>query len=549
MTLCEENCNFTGYDTENKKAICSCEVKIKLPLLSEITFDKNKLYQSFSNLNNIANMKVMKCYSLLFSKEGIFNNIGCYILIPIIILHFICIIVFYLNDYKIIKKKIIEIIFAKKSLKSLNDNKIIPNDGKENIKKINSNKKGNEIIKSKKKLLFSKKKFFSSKLISIYDKNNKCNKNEKNKDDKIEDDKNWENENKDDKKDENKEEGENNKNNKNESNKTIQKVEKPLFLKYLKRKGIMNKMLKKNDGKFENNKNSPQNPPIKNSDKYKKNSKNKKYAINTLQTSSINQKFNDKSNNAILNNNNDEKNNKIDIKIIQSIMRYNIYEVNALIYEDAIKYDNRTYIQYYFSLLKTHHLFAFSFCPLNDYNSRIVKIYLFFFSFAIYFAVNALFFSDSTMHKIYKDEGSFNFIYQIPQILYSSLISAVLNVILRTLALTERNVLYIKNEKNIEKLYIIAKEMIRFIFYKLMLFFIITFILLLFIWYYLSCFCAVYKNTQIHLIKDSIISFGLSMLYPLGIYLLPGIFRIPSLKAIKKDKKGMYQFSRFLQMI
>ena len=250
-----------------------------------------------------------------------------------------------------------------------------------------------------------------------------------------------------------------------------------------------------------------------------------------------------------MNNNNDEKNNKIDIKIIQSIMRYNIYEVNALIYEDAIKYDNRTYIQYYFSLLKTHHLFAFSFCPLNDYNSRIVKIYLFFFSFAIYFAVNALFFSDSTMHKIYKDEGSFNFIYQIPQILYSSLISAVLNVILRTLALTERNVLYIKNEKNIEKLYIIAKEMIRFIFYKLMLFFIITFILLLFIWYYLSCFCAVYKNTQIHLIKDSIISFGLSMLYPLGIYLLPGIFRIPSLKAIKKDKKGMYQFSRFLQMI
>jgi hypothetical protein len=35
---------------------------------------------------------------------------------------------------------------------------------------------------------------------------------------------------------------------------------------------------------------------------------------------------------------------------------------------------------------------------------------LFFVGFTIYYTVNALFFNDSTMHKIYVDEGSYNFI-------------------------------------------------------------------------------------------------------------------------------------------
>ena len=82
---------------------------------------------------------------------------------------------------------------------------------------------------------------------------------------------------------------------------------------------------------------------------------------------------------------------------------------------------------------------------------------------------------------------------------------------------------------------------------KFILFFLISFLFLIFFWYYLSCFCAVYENTQIHLIKDTFISFGLSLLYPLGLYLLPGFFRIPSLKS--KNKKCLYIISRLIQLI
>ena len=153
------------------------------------------------------------------------------------------------------------------------------------------------------------------------------------------------------------------------------------------------------------------------------------------------------------------------------------------------------------------------------------------------------------MHKIYEDEGSFNFIYQLPQILYSTMICSVINALVKSLSLSEKNILEIKQEKNNKYLDKNVEAIKKTLNIKFKCFFIISFVLLLFFWYYISCFCAIYENTQLHLIKDSIISFGLSLLYPFGIYLLPGIFRIPSLRDPKKDRQCMYKFSKIIQLI
>ena len=67
--------------------------------------------------------------------------------------------------------------------------------------------------------------------------------------------------------------------------------------------------------------------------------------------------------------------------------------------------------------------------------------------------------------------------------------------------------------------------------------------------FYISCFCGVYVNTQIHLIKDTIISFLLSLVYPFGIYLIPGIFRISSLRAKDKNNQYLYKFSNFVESL
>ena len=157
------------------------------------------------------------------------------------------------------------------------------------------------------------------------------------------------------------------------------------------------------------------------------------------------------------------------------------------------------------------------------------------------------FFNDESMHKIYKDNGAFNIIYQIPQILYSTIVSSFINTLLKILSLSQKDILRIKKEKNNKNAMQKSKQIKNCIQIKFIIFFILSFLLILFFWYFISCFCGVYKNTQKILIKDTLLSFGLSMIYPIGLNLLPGIFRIPSLKS--KNKKCMYEASRIIALI
>ena len=224
-------------------------------------------------------------------------------------------------------------------------------------------------------------------------------------------------------------------------------------------------------------------------------------------------------------------------------MNYNDYELNNLSYKEVLKIDKRTYIQYYFSLLKMKHLLIFTFFTYTDYNSKIIKISLFLFLFALYYTVNALFFTDSTIHKIYENKGSFNFIYQIPKILYSTVISLIINIIVKYFSLSEKDIVKVReNKKNMKEE--IAK-LLKCLNLKFILFYTINSLFLILFWYYLACFCAIYKNSQIHLIKDTLISFGLSLLYPLGINLLPGLFRIPSLNG---NRECLYKISKIVQL-
>ena len=189
----------------------------------------------------------------------------------------------------------------------------------------------------------------------------------------------------------------------------------------------------------------------------------------------------------------------------------------------------------------------FSIGIYNDYNSRIIKIFLFFFSFSSDLTINALFFNDDTMHKIYQDKGKFDLLYQIPQILYSALISRFIDTLIKNLALSQDNIIELKQENgqsNFDFKYIRILNIIR---YKIILFFVIVFVILSFFLYYITFFCGVYVNTQIHLIKDTIISLITSLIYPFGIYLIPDIFRILALRMEKSSGKCLYKFSSFLE--
>ena len=84
---------------------------------------------------------------------------------------------------------------------------------------------------------------------------------------------------------------------------------------------------------------------------------------------------------------------------------------------------------------------------------------------------------------------------------------------------------------------------------KFLLFFIISYIFLFIFWCYLSCFCFVYKNTQIFLLKDALISFGFSLVYPIGLNLIPGLLRIPTLKNKNNNRECLYKLSKYVQLL
>ena len=215
-------------------------------------------------------------------------------------------------------------------------------------------------------------------------------------------------------------------------------------------------------------------------------------------------------------------------------------------YKDALKYDKRSFYKYYISLIKRKHPILFSFLPIKDYNSKIVKIDLFFLSFSIYYFINSFFFEEKVIHEIYEEKGIYNLIYFMPFILYSFIISHFIFIFIKYLSLSERNLCQIKSSSVIKANNLVLKVQ-RCLIIKYNCFYILSIIFLIFFWYKLSSFGAVYQNTQTFLIKNTMISFVFSLIFPFIFNLIPCIIRIYSLKKCKRE--FFYKMNRIIEVI
>ena len=137
----------------------------------------------------------------------------------------------------------------------------------------------------------------------------------------------------------------------------------------------------------------------------------------------------------------------------------------------------------------------------------------------------------------------------MPIIIISFIFSYIINIFIKYFFLSERNLAELKNEKKNKKLLDKQAKVHRCLIIKYISYFIISFIFLIFFWYYLASFCAVYQNSQVYVIKNTFISFIIGLIYPFFINLFPGIFRLYWLKK-KKDKiECIYNISQFLQFL
>ena len=470
ITLCEDGCTYDRYDYSFEKVKCECDVKEEFEISQEeinnnISVEK-QFFSSFG-LDSFSNLKVIKCFSLVFSKLGQKNNKGSIIFICVILIVVVLFITFHVNQVTNIGRIL----------------RMVIDDNFPQLPEKNKHSSPNIKKRSAKT---------NNKVLVYYKRNSHNNHKDTQKDVLIDENRTL------------------------PSNNKLEKYSKKKSKFY--RKSKINIKAKTHTHSSNNNNNT-----------------HNKKLISLRDSFFSKEKYMKKKNTMFYENKKEYK--------------YNEEELNSLDYNKAIEYDKRTYFQYYWFLTKSKQLILFTFVLNNDYNILIIKLSLLLFSFSLYFAVSALFFEDETMHKIYESQGNLDFLLKIPNILYSTIISSVISMLIKYLALSNKDILKIKQIKNKEKALKESTKILSILKIKLNLFFMLCFLFLTFFWYFISAFCAVYENTQEILIENTMSSFGLSLLYPFGINLLPGIFRIPSLRAEKKNLGCLYKFSKIIALI
>ena len=120
--ICQEGCDFSEYDYDTLLAKYSCEVKECAESFADMKFDKIKLLDNFKQIKNFMNFKFLICDKKLFNKNGILNNIGCYIMFLIIFFHIVAFFIFSIKQFPSLKKKIKKIANGKKSPKKFQFN-------------------------------------------------------------------------------------------------------------------------------------------------------------------------------------------------------------------------------------------------------------------------------------------------------------------------------------------------------------------------------------------------------------------------------------------
>ena len=491
-TQCQANCQYDDYLSDLGYLKCECGVGNEDIETEHFDKFKNKvIYESFYDILKNSNYKVVKCYNLIFNKKIFLKNYG-----SMLVLAYFAIFTAFLIYYIIVGINPLKI----NTMKTINENQI-----KEKRKTVllenvgidinnNANKRQSKFkYKRIKKQSLNPPKKNSTKFINT--KNEDKRNTFSNNDISIKTNSNF------------------------IRNKKINNHQKAKYKSII----LFNKEL----NIINNNNNFP-------------NNKNKKNINKTVNSPSIQSLKSPMINPKKMKFSLSQKNIINDIKELNEIKEENKklddYELNNLEYLEAIELDKRNILDVYWSTLKREHIILFTFFIRNDYNLVSIKFSRFIFLVCTDMAMNVFFFTDDSMHKVYKNYGKYDFVQQIPQIIYTTIVSQVLEVFLCFLSLTDKHFYQMKEIKNVQNNMNLIFRILRCVKIKLIGFYAFTLILFAFYWYLVSSFCAVYQNTQIIFIKDSISSFLLGLLYPFVLYIFPAILRVLSLKDREKKR-------------
>ncbi len=214
---------------------------------------------------------------------------------------------------------------------------------------------------------------------------------------------------------------------------------------------------------------------------------------------------------------------------------YDDDELNEMELYNAIDNDKRTFWKFYVFQLKEQQEIFDSFFKYEPFEPFIIKKMTFFFSLSLYFTLNAIFYSEDIISKKFNNKGKINFFeflkMELNIIVYSTAVGMVVLYIIKFIFSARRRLdTLVKREKDSEIFRNEAIKCMNRMKKEFIFFIILTFLFELFFWYYLICFCNVYKNTQIDWLKSSLITIFVIEILPFFLVLLIAILRFVGMK-------------------
>ena len=211
-------------------------------------------------------------------------------------------------------------------------------------------------------------------------------------------------------------------------------------------------------------------------------------------------------------------------------------EFDEMEYDDAIKYDNRTFCEYYWDRLKDKQIIINTFCNKENLKPITIKIILLLLNIELYFVVNGLFYSEEYISGLFysnEEETFFSFLKRsIERLLYTTVVGVIVESLIEFIFLDENRIKRIfKREKdNFVHLKFEIFQIIRNIKKRFIIFIILCFIIALFSWYYANCFNNAYPGIKTEWVKSSIVIMVIMQILPIITGFIESILRTLSFK-------------------
>ena len=160
-------------------------------------------------------------------------------------------------------------------------------------------------------------------------------------------------------------------------------------------------------------------------------------------------------------------------------------------------------------------------------------------------AFTALFFNDEIMRKLYIYKGNTNAAVHVSNIVLSSLCSLIASIIVRFVCLNERDIQKVLSAKYLQERKKLAERSRKIASIKLYILYGLSGLLIMLCWYYVSAFCAVFKNSQKNYLINFFICFVVCNLWPVVTCFIPTIMRKA---ALEKYNETLYKASQIVSI-